>query len=153
MNYDHVLFLSLRPRFADAVLSGDKTVELRRARPSAPSGTIAVVYAATPRRAVVGICVVDNIRTGSPDAIWQRHRNEVGIVQSEYDAYFSGAEQAVAIALRDPQPLPRPIPLQRVRSVWGPSMPPQSFRYVPTLGLTALGIAVDKPRRRRAPVT
>jgi predicted transcriptional regulator len=37
-NDDHVLFVSLKPRFAEMILSGEKTVELRRVGQRSQSG-------------------------------------------------------------------------------------------------------------------
>jgi predicted transcriptional regulator len=48
------LLLSLRPRFADAILAGAKTVELRRRPINARPGTAILLYASRPMMAIVG---------------------------------------------------------------------------------------------------
>jgi len=82
------LVLSLKPRFAEAILDGSKTVELRRTRLLAPPGTCLVLYASSPVMAVVGTATLAAIDTASPTAIWRRHNSRVGLGRAEYDTYF-----------------------------------------------------------------
>ena len=126
-----VLFVSIKPRFAEKILSGEKSVELRRVRPAdvAP-GTLVIFYASSPTREVVGTGRIKAIETASPSAIWERHGAEVGLPRSEYRAYFEGVRQAVGIVLTEVHRLPRSIPLADLRERLAGFEPPQSFRYV-----------------------
>ena len=54
MTYRRTLLLSLRPRFAQAILSGAKTVEVRRRPVNAPPQTPIILYASSPTMAIVG---------------------------------------------------------------------------------------------------
>lgn len=54
MSTDHALFVSVKPRFAEKILAGEKSVELRRVRPSVTPGTLVIFYASSPTREVVG---------------------------------------------------------------------------------------------------
>jgi predicted transcriptional regulator len=127
---DRALFLSLKPAYADLLLDGDKSVELRRIRPRAQPGTLVVVYASSPVRAVVGTCVVEDIGTETPDVIWNLHGPKTGVLRREFDAYFQGTSVAVAISVRHPQRLERVIPLEALRQDLARFTPPQSFRYL-----------------------
>jgi len=127
---DRALFLSLKPLFAELVLNGDKTVELRRIQPRAEPGTLVVVYASTPVRAVLGTCVVEDIGTEAPDVIWELHGARTGVRRHEFDSYFQGREIAVAITIRHPQRLEAPVPLGVLRQGLDRFSPPQSFRYL-----------------------
>lgn len=127
---ERVLFLSLRPRFAELLLDGAKRVELRRIRPQAKPGTLAVIYAASPACAVLGTCVVKAIGAAPPREIWRLHGPDTAITWRDFRDYFAGASRAVAITLTDPARLPQPVPLARLRGTWHGFQPPQSFRYV-----------------------
>lgn len=127
---DRALFLSLKPTYAELLLSGEKSVELRRIRPRAERGTLAIVYAATPVRAVLGTCVVEDIGAGQPRLIWNLHGPQTGVRRSEFDAYFRERSVAVAITMVQPRRLERPIPLSALREDLQPFSPPQSFRYL-----------------------
>ncbi len=125
-----VLFLSLRPEYAELLLAGEKTVELRRIRPRAPVGTDVLLYASSPQCELVGTCSVGAIGQSTPDDIWKLHGCNTGIGRTAFRAYFRGASQAVAITVKDTRRLDSPISLSRLRAEWVNFQPPQSFRYV-----------------------
>ena len=54
MQPDRVTLLSVRPRFAEALLNGTKTAEIRRRRANIPDGSLCLLYASAPVRALVG---------------------------------------------------------------------------------------------------
>lgn len=58
---DRMVVLSLRPRFAEAILAGDKTVELRRTEPKIETPILALLYAALPVRSLIGTCIITNV--------------------------------------------------------------------------------------------
>lgn len=121
--------MSLRPRFAEAILDGTKTVELRRTRLSAPDGTHLILYASSPVMAVVGTAVLIGRDTDTPARIWRRHRKHVGLLRTEYDEYFDGSETATAVHLGVPRRLATPWALSALRDT-AKFQPPQSYRFV-----------------------
>jgi predicted transcriptional regulator len=127
---DDALFLSLRPEYAELLLEGRKTVELRRIRPRAPVGTVALLYASSPQRELLGVCTVAAIGEATPDQIWKLHGSKTGICRTDFRTYFHGASRAVAITVTNPERFVHPISLARMRSEWINFQPPQSFRYV-----------------------
>jgi predicted transcriptional regulator len=126
---DRALLLSLHPRFATAILNGDKTVELRRQRVAVPSGTPVILYATSPVMALTGAASLTHVDTADPGQIWRRHRTACGISRTEYRTYMDGASHASALLLRSPRQLSRPVSLDHLRSS-GAFHPPQSYRYL-----------------------
>jgi predicted transcriptional regulator len=127
---DRTLLVSLRPRFASLLLSGRKTVELRRTPPDVACGALVLIYESSPERRLVGFGHVGAIDVGEPRGIWTRHGPDTGITRAEFDAYFEGTSRAVAITLRDTARLDRPASLEELRHRWSEFRPPQSFRYL-----------------------
>ena len=126
-----VLFVSIKPQFAEKILAGEKSVELRRVRPlDAAPGTLVVFYASSPICEVVGTGRIETIDVDTPSAIWDRHREAVGLPRSEYRSYFKGARDAVGIVLSEVAALPKSIPLENLRERIAGFEPPQSFRYI-----------------------
>lgn len=123
------LFISVKPRYADAILDGRKTVELRRTRPNLPDGSLIILYSSTPMRAVVGWAQLTGVREGTPVEIWDGYGDAAAITEVDYDAYFDGTDQAFAIELDDVVAAEQPIPLSTIRELG--IQPPQSWRYVP----------------------
>jgi predicted transcriptional regulator len=123
------LLMSVQPRFAEAILDGTKTVELRRTRLSAPDGSLLILYATAPTMAVVGLAVLHERDTDLPDTIWQRHLRHMALQRDEFDAYLAGAHHATALTLREPRRLTQTYPLAALRDE-APFTPPQSYRYI-----------------------
>jgi len=127
---NEVLFLSLRPQFAEMIISGSKTVELRRIRPRALPGTLVLIYASSPTMKLIGTCVVKEIVTGTPREIWKLHGGATGLKLRGIADYLQGTERGVAISVGSPIRFDQPLPLEKIRSIIGESAPPQSFRYI-----------------------
>jgi predicted transcriptional regulator len=138
-NSEPGLFVSLKPRFAEMILSGEKTVEIRRVAPAVVPGARIVLYATSPSMEVVGSATVGALDSASPTALWDRHRDGSGLTRSEFRSYLSGVKQAVAITLDDVCRLSRRIPLAELSGLlWPDFRPPQSWRYLPADDVTAL---------------
>ena len=127
-NYPAIL-LSLRPRFAQAILSGAKTVELRRRPVNARPDTPIILYASSPTMAIVGTARLRDVQVLTPDAAWQAHHRSLGLTRSEFDAYLDGTSRAHLLLLHRVCTLNEPLPLRTLRQE-GRFQPPQSFRYV-----------------------
>lgn len=123
------LFISVKPQYADAILEGRKTVELRRTRPNLPDGSLVILYSSTPTRAVVGWAQLIGVREGTPLEIWDQYGQAAAINGLDYDIYFDGAELAFALELDEVVAATQQVPLSVIRSIG--IQPPQSWRYVP----------------------
>ena len=121
------ILISLDPRFADAILCGEKSVELRRRRPGVPPGTRVWMYSKLPIGSVVGCAVIDQLHDSSPTAIWKRFGAKAGINRSEYFDYFRGASSATALVLTQVRRLRAPISLDGLRQIRHDFHPPQFF--------------------------
>lgn len=132
LDQDRMVVLSLRPRFADAILAGVKTVELRRTVPKIVIATRALLYAASPVRALLGTCVITSVRSADLAAVWHEYGPRSELSFHEFQHYFKGVNKGTALTLSEPQALSRPIPLQDLRAKPRNFRPPQSFAYVDT---------------------
>lgn len=129
---DRMIVLSLKPRFAQAILAGVKTVELRRTVPKIVIPTRALLYAASPVRALLGTCVITSVRSADLAALWHEYGPRSELPYHEFQQYFEGVATGTALTLSEPQALSRPIPLQDLRAKPRGFRPPQSFAYVDT---------------------
>lgn len=126
---DKALVLSLKPRFAEAILAGTKTVEVRRVMPRVALPTLALLYASGNVRALVGTCVVQSVARHPADELWHLHGAGTALSRTEFNSYLQGRDSGVALLLERPEPLATPIPLHTLRQAHG-FRPPQSFAYV-----------------------
>ena len=138
IDQDRMMVLSLKPRFAKAILSGAKTVELRRVEPKIVVPTRALVYATTPTRALLGTCVVTAVITESLSALWNTYGSQTGLDHSEFLGYFNGTSTGTALTLCHAKQFDKPISLATLRSAPKGFRPPQSFAYLDTNASTQL---------------
>ncbi len=116
--------ISIKPVFAEAILDGQKTVELRRRIPPVQIGARLWIYATRPVASVVGIAIIDTIFRGTPQAVWETYSDRIAINRHDYDQYFEGAGEAIGIRLSSIQRV-NPISIERLR-LWKKGFhPPQ----------------------------
>lgn len=120
---------SIKPEYSRKIVTGEKTIELRRRFPmSVPAGTTALIYETSPTRALSGIAEIGEVHRRSPQEIWKCFSDQACIARKDFDAYFDGVDRAFAIELRHGRPLPRPLELSELRDRFS-FEPPQSFLY------------------------
>ena len=120
---------SIKPDYCDKIVSGAKTVELRRRFPmSVPEGTTALIYATSPTRALLGIAEIGEVYRRPPEEIWQAFAHRACISRKDFDIYFSGVECGYAIELKHARRLRRTLTLSELRERFN-FEPPQSFLY------------------------
>jgi len=142
---ERAVLLSLRPRFADAILAKHKTVELRRTRPNVAAGATLVLYSASPVRAVVGLARLTYIDEAPPQELWQQVAAHSGVSRLEYDAYFANATKAFALHIEQAAALPAPVTLAQLRDEHGLA-PAQSFRYLDPIQTSRIVKHTEKRR-------
>lgn len=125
-----MLLMSIRKEFADQILSGQKTVELRRRSPRVLDGERLAIYCPTPEMELIAMARVHSIIAASPQKLWTEVSLSSGLRRNEYDEYFLGAKQAVGIFLSEPIRSGSPISLSELREAWPGFHPPQEFRYL-----------------------
>ena len=93
--------ISIRPNFAEAILTGEKTVEIRRRIPALEIGTRLWIYATRPLGAIVGTAMVEKVIEGTPTELWETCMDQIALGQCEYDEYFAGTDRALGIVLSE----------------------------------------------------
>lgn len=129
--------ISIHPTYADAILSGQKTIELRRRLPELARGTTLWIYATRPTGAVIGVATIENVSRGRPLAIWRKHGRHAGIGYDTFKDYFAGAPEAVAISLGFATRVD-PITIEQLRDVRDHFHPPQVLVRLSELEAAAL---------------
>lgn len=132
LDQDRMVVLSLKPRFAEAILAGVKTAELRRTAPKIDVPTRALLYATTPMRALLGTCIVTDVQSADLAVLWREHGPQSALAYDEFQRYFEGVEVGTALTLAQPQSLSSEVPLQDLRAKPRGFRPPQSFAYIDT---------------------
>lgn len=121
-----VALLPIQPRYANAIIRGEKRVEFRRRRFRRDVAYV-VVYASSPICGIVGYFRVSSISEGCPQEIWEGFKHVGAIEREEYFRYYEGAKRAFAIGIEHVCVFGSPVPLHRLsRSLKAP----QSYAYL-----------------------
>jgi type I restriction enzyme S subunit len=123
------VLLSIKPEFAEKILSGKKRYEFRKQRFSDPSAIDTIIlYASSPVQKIVGMFSISDIIPERPRILWNRFRDESGIDSYErFAEYFDDTDTGYAIEIDDVVRFDEPIdPWRHVDDF----RPPVSFQYV-----------------------
>ena len=127
MPTDKFALLSIYPRYARKILSGEKKLEFRKSW--AANDVVAfVIYATAPIQKIVGIARIKQVHQGTPTALWQLAREMGGGVSRRvlYD-YFRGKKEGVAIEIESVLACCSPLDPGKFLLNFNP---PQSFAYL-----------------------
>jgi predicted transcriptional regulator len=124
------VLMSIKPKYSELILSGKKTVELRRVCPRLEAGDLVMIYASRPRMALVGGFEVAGIVSGKPDSIFEKHGKSTGVSREVFDAYFAGSDIAYGIKIARVWSLREETELKTLRKRVKGFHPPQSYRYL-----------------------
>jgi len=123
------LLLSVRPRFARALLDGTKTAEIQRRFPNVPEGMTVIIYASSPEKAILGTMRARRLIRSNTEKIWRDYSDVIGIENSELTEYLEGASECSVLELDAPEQWSRSVGLAELRRLLHIE-PAQSFRYL-----------------------
>lgn len=120
--------LSIKPEYADRILSGEKRYEFRKRIFKRKDVDTIVIYSTSPCCRIVGEASIGEILRSSPEEIWERTKERGGIAEDKFMTYFEGRETAYAIHIESVNRFEEP----RTLADYAPQVKaaPQSFVYV-----------------------
>ena len=128
---EETILMSIKPKYADRIISGDKRVELRRRKPiNIGKGTIVLLYVSVPVQSITGAFWVDSIVEKPTGQLWKLVKDTASVTRDEFEKYFTGALLGVGIFFSKFILFPEPILLHTFNKNNIPFHPPQGFRYV-----------------------
>jgi predicted transcriptional regulator len=146
---EHIL-VSLEPRHAQNILSGEKHVELRRRSMNVAAGATMWIYAKLPIGSIVGQATVGAVDASSPQDLWKRYGAVSGLTKMEFFDYFEGRDIGVALVLGARSVLEEALSLTDLREVDDGFHPPQFFtRLEPTHPVRHAVLQASKRATRR----
>lgn len=121
------IVLSIKPKYAELILSGTKTVELRRMW-AAEHVTMIVIYASSPIQRLVGTVKIERLAKVAPLTLWKYCKERGGgLDRDELLNYFNGKKSGYAVLLKDVVRFHKMIDPTEVIDNFSA---PQSFRYM-----------------------
>jgi predicted transcriptional regulator len=131
---NNILLLSIKPEYADKILAGKKTVELRRVRTRLEAGDLVLVYVTSPQQILVASLEVERVITENlpqnKKNFWEQVKDKAGITYQDFQRYYQGASLGVAIFFNNKNIFNNPIKLTTLKKKLPAINPPQSYRYI-----------------------
>ncbi len=120
------VLLSIKPKYAEKILNGEKLYEFRRVIFKSSAVTKVVIYASSPISKVIGEFEIDHVLSMEVEALWNKTMEHSGIDKEFYDTYFDGKDIGHAIKVKHAQR----YPVCRELHEYDIKYPPQSFAYL-----------------------
>lgn len=124
MDADSHAMISIHSNHVANIISGMKTVELRRRFMSLPLGARLWIYSTLPVGALVATATIAAIDYDSPHKLWSRYQSEAAVTKNLFFQYFGGCDLGCAIQLESVEPI-SPVPLDSIRRIRGVEHIPQ----------------------------
>lgn len=122
--------ISLKPHYAELILSGEKTVELRNRIVRMQPGTVIWIYATQPVGGIVARAELDSVVHGAPAEIWIRFKREMCIDRAHFDSYIDNRESVSALILSSVRKLRQSVTLDWIRRTVSNFQPPQFYAHL-----------------------
>ena len=124
--------MSFKPLYADQVLDGLKTCEIRTCFQELPSGSLVLIYASSPIKAFRGYIVVGethhNVEYNVLQELIQRH--ECRIPRDNWlfvEKHYRGKENLLFFTIKSRRKFSNPVGLEKVKKIYPSFRPPISY--------------------------
>jgi predicted transcriptional regulator len=121
--------ISIRPQYANKILDGTKSIELRKSAMGLGEGDVILVYSSAPEQRLAFWFRIRAIEALPLKEMWASYSAQLGINCDDYYAYFNGLDVAVGLHIGEIQPF-SPIPLKEIEALVPGFVPPQGILWL-----------------------
>jgi predicted transcriptional regulator len=94
------VILSIKPIYAQAIMSGTKKVEFRKKIFKRAVDKI-FVYSSSPEKKIIGFFTIKEIVENSPEKLWDEFNKVGGIEKDDFFSYYQGSETGFSIKISE----------------------------------------------------
>ncbi|WP_190234429.1 ASCH domain-containing protein [Mesorhizobium sp. M4A.F.Ca.ET.050.02.1.1] len=135
------IVLSIQPKWAALIGSGEKTIELRRRFPRYLTGCVAYLYESSPSRRLTAVVQMGAIHKLPVKELWRVHGKASCVDERHFLTYFQDRDAGVGIEILRHLPLVNDWDLGRLRQEFSFTAP-QSWGYASARLIDAIGACV-----------
>jgi len=121
------ILISIHPRYAEKILKGEKTIELRRRFPKV-KGRLSI-YSTSPVKSVVGYAEIEDVHYLPLKDLWTEFKDKAGIKEIDFLDYFTGLTHGYGVQIKNPIRFRYPLHIDYLKQNYGIGAP-QSHRYL-----------------------
>ncbi|MBA3986453.1 MAG: ASCH domain-containing protein [Flavobacteriales bacterium] len=119
------VILSIKPKYAKSILSGEKKVEFRKTKFARDVDRI-YIYSSSPEQRIIGYFLIENIVEDTPEKLWRKFKDVGAVTRSDFFEYYSKKNIAYAIRIKSCKKFKRPI---NPKDLFEKFTAPQSYIY------------------------
>lgn len=119
------VILSIKPYYAEKILQGEKTYELRKTIFKVPNIKTVIIYASSPISKIIGEFEIDTILHEDITVLWKKTKEFAAVDKSFFDEYFAHKEKGYAIKIKNFRRYSKTFNIMEKYGVTAP----QSFSY------------------------
>jgi predicted transcriptional regulator len=125
------ILLSVHPKYAENILNGKKTIEIRKNFPTRWAGSSVAFYATDPIQMLLGQAIISYVETDSPENIWEKYYNNICCSYDEFIRYCGNKTKVSALKFEQITPYNRGIRRTELELHMKANLiPPQSYNII-----------------------
>jgi predicted transcriptional regulator len=133
------IVISIQPKWAELIRSGEKTIELRRRFPRLAAGSSAYMYESSPTCALTALLQIGAVHVMPLAELWNAHCKASCVHEKHFVEYFGGREVGYGVHIIRCSPLPVVVPLAELREKFAFTAP-QSWAYAAPELVASVGL-------------
>ncbi len=123
------VLLSIKPKYANAILAGEKLVEFRKLTFKKEIERV-YIYSSAPEQRIIGYFTIDDIVSDTPKKLWRQFSDVGSISEEDFFEYFANKEIGYSIKIKE---VKRFSKSKNPKDIFENFVPPQSYMYCETI--------------------
>ena len=119
------VLLSIKPKYANAIINGEKKVEFRKL-PFKLEVSKVYIYSSAPEQKIIGYFTFDDIVSDTPKKLWKIFKNDGVIEEEDFFNYFSNKDIGYSIKIKSVKKFTKGV---NPKDIFKNFFPPQSYMY------------------------
>lgn len=119
------ILLSIKPKYANAILDGEKLVEFRKLAFKKEIKRV-YIYSSSPEQRIIGYFTIDDIVSDTPRKLWRKFKDVGSISQEDFFEYFADKEIGYSIKIKSVNRFKKS---KDPKEIFEKFVAPQSFMY------------------------
>ena len=119
------VLLSIKPKYANAILAGQKLVEFRKLAFKKEIERV-YIYSSAPEQRIIGYFTIDDIVSDTPEELWKQFSKVGSISEEDFFAYFANKEIGYSIKIKSVNKFRKS---KNPKDIFKNFVPPQSYMY------------------------
>lgn len=119
------VLLSIKPKYANAILDGQKLVEFRKLAFKKEIERV-YIYSSAPEQRIIGYFIIEDIISDTPEQLWKQFSKVGSISEEDFFDYFANKQIGYSIKIKSVNKFRKS---KNPKDIFKNFVPPQSYMY------------------------